>query len=217
MTQLALVHNADDVRVCKVCEQEKPVSDFSHQSRKKKVFSSNCRSCRSNKLKKTFENKMEERKRNYVPPVSKPCSRCKIEKPLSEFAKANWTMIGVTPDCKKCRNDRYKDPRGGSLKDRPDRLKRLYGISYEQVIRMHDLQHGMCANRACGSKISLEIKGTSRGRAVIDHDHATGKVRGLLCSPCNVILGTVETKKNLMLGLSEYLTRTPNNLTETGV
>lgn len=64
------------------------------------------------------------------------------------------------------------------------RLKRLFGITWEQYDQMLSSQGGVCA--LCGDP----PKGK---RLAVDHDHKTGKVRGLLCSFCNHrIIGKVE-------------------------
>jgi hypothetical protein len=67
-------------------------------------------------------------------------------------------------------------------------LKRLYNITIEDYNNIFNNQNGYCA--ICG-KHQLEFK---RAFAV-DHDHITGKVRGLLCMKCNADLGIYENKK----------------------
>lgn len=139
------------------------------------------------------------------------CNKCKTVKFLSEFSNDKTGTMGKTSRCKPCRNEDgrkvYKENpavRRSGMKNRPDKLKRLYGVTYEQVVLMLHKQHGRCDNRACGKEISLDVKGPVKNRAVIDHCHTTGKVRALLCTPCNTILGTVETKWNTILGLIDY-------------
>jgi hypothetical protein len=61
------------------------------------------------------------------------------------------------------------------------RYVRLYGITKEQKDGML-LRQGGCA--ACGATDPGAIKGWQ-----VDHDHVTGKVRGVLCHPCNTTLG----------------------------
>jgi hypothetical protein len=63
------------------------------------------------------------------------------------------------------------------------RLKQLYGISVEEYKALFEKQEGRCA--ICGKK--------PKGRLHVDHDHKTGKVRGLLCPVCNLRIGTLET------------------------
>lgn len=142
------------------------------------------------------------------------CLECGQPKLWSEFVKDVWGFNGKTSNCKSCRNIKarkvYQDNpelRRTTIKQRPDKLMRLYGVTYAEIVCVLDDQHGLCANRACGKEISLEEKGTTSNRAVIDHDHKTGKFRALLCSPCNLILGTLETKENIILGLMEYKTK----------
>lgn len=59
-------------------------------------------------------------------------------------------------------------------------IARRYGLTQERLDEMTAEQGGLCA-MGCGAAISD-----------IDHDHATGKVRGLLCRRCNVGLGFYE-------------------------
>lgn len=60
-------------------------------------------------------------------------------------------------------------------------LKKRYGLTPEQFIKLSDSQGGLCA--IC-KRIMNGI--------CIDHDHETGKVRGLLCRNCNTGLGMFE-------------------------
>jgi hypothetical protein len=41
----------------------------------------------------------------------------------------------------------------------------------------------------------------------VDHDHATGKIRSLLCAACNVALAHIEADSRRLLGIAEYLVR----------
>ncbi len=41
----------------------------------------------------------------------------------------------------------------------------------------------------------------------IDHNHETGKVRGLLCHNCNVLLGHAKEDKNILMSAIQYLNR----------
>lgn len=68
-----------------------------------------------------------------------------------------------------------------------NRRKYLYGLSHENYLAKINAQHNLCA--CCGEPF---IKTPH-----IDHCHTTGKVRGLLCQPCNVGLGYYEKKSSL--------------------
>ncbi|SRR5581483_9526005 len=63
------------------------------------------------------------------------------------------------------------------------RLKVEYGLTLEQFQSHEDMQGGVCAI-CCGPPVT-------RKRLDVDHNHTTGRVRGLLCSNCNTTLGRV--------------------------
>lgn len=174
---------------------------------------SKCAACRRNNYKVMTAGNPDLRKTVKLIEGGRVCLDCEKGKPWKDFAKDEYGYNRKTANCKECRNIKNQQyikehpeipAMYSSLKNRPSVLKRKYGITWEQVIRAFDAQMGFCANRACGQKISLDVKGNTKERAVIDHNHKTGKFRALLCSPCNLLLGTLETKENLILGLMEY-------------
>lgn len=91
------------------------------------------------------------------------------------------------------------------------RLKYRYGVTVEEIINTLESQHGKCANKACGVEISLTAPKELVKIAVVDHDHATGKFRALLCTSCNTLLGRIEKDKQVVGGLFDYLDRYKNN------
>lgn len=72
---------------------------------------------------------------------------------------------------------RYAQYCQGSCRQQAHRNKHVYNITSNTYHELHRIQRGVCA--ICGDKSSL----------VVDHDHATNQVRGLLCSRCNNGLG----------------------------
>lgn len=84
-------------------------------------------------------------------------------------------------------------------------LKRKYGISLEEYEEMLLLQDYKC--KICGSvKANREWK-TKHQRLdlFVDHCHATGKVRGLLCNKCNVGLAMFNEKEEYFVNAIAYL------------
>jgi len=81
------------------------------------------------------------------------------------------------------------------------RLQKAYGITQEQYDAMVLAQGGRC--KICGRHPSG--RGPSQTRLNVDHDHATGKMRGLLCCKCNMDLGWYEKARERMEQyLAEY-------------
>lgn len=84
-----------------------------------------------------------------------------------------------------------------SARDRNNALRRRYGITQDDYERMLEEQGGACA--ICRATTSLR-----NGKPFpfhVDHDHETGKVRGLLCGPCNKALGLLG-ESNLAVALA---------------
>ena len=79
-------------------------------------------------------------------------------------------------------------------------LKREYNITKEEYDRLNDKQGGVCA--ICSGDNSGSIKFQF---LVVDHDHSSGFVRGLLCSKCNMALGGFRDDPNILYNAFEYL------------
>jgi hypothetical protein len=160
----------------------------------------------------------------------KRCKKCGLEQPLGNFYKAPTSRDGLRGDCKACnlaakkayyelhREDtiarvkrwqqanadrvnavqrrRRADPQV-KQQMRAYHLKRTYGVSideYEAMLAEQDDGCGMCG-RPPSEAISLHI----------DHDHRTGRIRGLLCFRCNNSLGDLEDNPDLLLAGVRYL------------
>jgi Recombination endonuclease VII len=81
-------------------------------------------------------------------------------------------------------------------------LKRYFGLSWEQYEALLSSQGGKCA--VCGNGETLIINGKEL-RLAVDHCHTTGKVRGLLCSKCNQLLGCAKESIEILERAIEYL------------
>lgn len=77
-------------------------------------------------------------------------------------------------------------------------LKHTYGITLDDYNRMLDSQNGVCA--ICGKSPS-EYK----RKLHVDHDHSTGKNRGLLCVRCNYGLGYFEEDMVILENAKKYI------------
>ena len=78
----------------------------------------------------------------------------------------------------------------------PNHLKK-YGLTQHDYDQMNEEQDGLCA--ICHEE-------NVNGRDLyVDHNHDTGKVRGLLCSSCNTGLGFMKDNPRRLFGAAEYL------------
>jgi hypothetical protein len=80
-------------------------------------------------------------------------------------------------------------------------LKREYGMSLVDYRDMLAGQGGCCD--VCFS----DSPGSGRRQFCVDHDHATGRVRGLLCHACNAALGLMRDSPALLEHAAAYLRR----------
>lgn len=80
-----------------------------------------------------------------------------------------------------------------------NKLRHLYGITVEQFREMEARQDGLCA--ICGQP-NQQAKTT---RLVVDHDHETGVVRGLLCGACNNGIGRFQDDPQRLRAAADYL------------
>lgn len=86
---------------------------------------------------------------------------------------------------------------------RKDYLRRKYGITEEQYNALLLKQDGNCA--VCGRRAS-----SFKVRLAVDHDHSSGRIRGLLCNFCNRrVVGRHRKEKGaeLLKAAYEYLTK----------
>jgi hypothetical protein len=83
-------------------------------------------------------------------------------------------------------------------------LKKRYGISPEQYEKMREDQNGLCAICLADPELRIDTHATHR-MLHVDHDHKTGKVRGLLCNGCNRAIGLIQDNPITALNISLYL------------
>lgn len=138
---------------------------------------------------------------------TKICTSCYKHVPLSGFYARNTSPDGLRHDCKECTKTRnrayYKNrdvvQRQRSLLD--SHLRRRYGIDlvlYEVMVGSRGGRCDIC------DQVPAETNRNNM-RLHVDHDHATERVRGLLCGPCNRALGLMRDDPALLRGAASYL------------
>ena len=93
---------------------------------------------------------------------------------------------------------RDQNPHGFDKKQRDRVLRHRYGISIEDFDKKEARQGGACA--ICKRPPTAKT-------LYVDHDHATGAARDLLCAACNTAVGFVEKDPGRLVAISEYLAR----------
>jgi hypothetical protein len=81
-------------------------------------------------------------------------------------------------------------------------LKKSYNMTIEQYDEMLLKQNNCCG--ICKKHIS-EIISTKKFNFCVDHDHNTGRIRGLLCDKCNRGIGLLRDDINILINAIEYL------------
>jgi hypothetical protein len=149
--------------------------------------------------------------------ATKTCSSCNEDKNVSEFYKRPESKDGLYASCKACHHERTKKWRArnpekvrsagrtryqnASAEERKQWNKRsalsAYGLTLEEYTALLAAQNGVCA--ICG------LPEPSGKDLAVDHDHATGKVRGLLCANCNQGLGRFKDDPHVLKAALRYL------------
>ncbi len=118
----------------------------------------------------------------------KQCRKCKEEKPLNCFMPSRRTVEGLYSYCRECTSGFW--------------LKNTYGIDASDKRLLISKQRETCANTGCDTRVDI--------KSSLDHNHTTGKVRGVLCNPCNVSLGQLGECPARIAGLLTYLSGHPD-------
>ena len=142
--------------------------------------------------------------------IEKPCNTCKLSKPLEEFTVRKVNRDGRTNVCKLCHNQmqherRVANPVKSKRQSYNFHLKARYGLTLDELEDMIRRQQGLCAICCCPPTPSeIAYRPMSQGLNV-DHDHATGRVRMLLCMRCNTMLGGAQDDVDILKRAIEYL------------
>lgn len=140
---------------------------------------------------------------------TKICTVCRVEKSLDLFYNRKASDDGKAYRCKECDNKAVREFRKRHEsryreQARATQLKLKYGLSQEDFDSMLESQGYAC--KICKSDIERTISQSHTEKTlVVDHDHKTGVVRGLLCSKCNRGLGHFKDDISLLTGAINYL------------
>ena len=154
----------------------------------------------------------------------KQCTECKRILLVKHFSKKSHNKSGLASNCKECQNRYNKKYRLAHKKKIIEKGKRhyvknkprlleyaknqyngvrrncdymsKYNITLKDYDEMFDKQDGVCA--------ICKLPEITR-RLAVDHNHKTGKVRGLLCTGCNIALGHIKDNPERLENMKMYL------------
>lgn len=164
---------------CPKCKNWKdPDSDFTKCESRKDGKDIYCRDCKRN----LCVDRLERRKKDPI---------------LHEEHKKRDREYRRTSPVAKARQARYSQTESCKLTRKKAKIKNKYGMKWEEFVQLFNIQEGKCAT--CKDPLSL-LKGSA-----VDHSHETGRVRGILCHPCNRGLGSVRDDTRILKSMISYL------------
>jgi ribosomal protein L32 len=215
---------------CPRCREVKPHSAFHRNRRAKDGLQTYCPPC-SNEVRREYEHRnapelaarRDERLARAAVTGEKRCTKCGEGKPVVEFYRHRGTSDGRATYCILCvkadrrawvesnadkvrqQNERYRteNPEKRRRDHRQFWLK-AYGLTQDEYSGMLSRQHAVCA--ICQEPERYIDKRTGERRNLsVDHDHKTGRVRGLLCGACNRGIGQFADDPDRLLRVIDYL------------
>lgn len=134
--------------------------------------------------------------------MERTCKKCQTSKPLEKFPKSKTCKEGRKHVCRACQTKAWES----NVQNNPDRAaerkwqlrlkawnRRGFSLTPEEYQSLWDRARGRC--EIC----------ERTDRLCVDHDHATGKARGILCSQCNRGLGYFKDNKKSLARAVQYL------------
>jgi len=187
-------------KFCRDCGARRPVSDFSKNRRSGDGLAFYCREHLAQRSARSRDaRRVEPRKNRFAPPDlgvpqdHKWCPDCGQVKPFEKFPRTSASRTGRATYCLPCHNLRGHASRAKVGGSRTYHLTRRYGITAAEADVMLEEQGGLCA--ICKAAPAVHV----------DHDHATGRVRALLCFNCNGGLGQFKDDPAVLRAAAEYV------------
>ncbi len=164
-------------KLCSKCKRNLPLSHFNMSRVTKDGLRTRCRKCRT-----ADQRDYRSRNRDKV----RKSDKIRMRKYRLTTHWKKWSKTHGKQYYKKNKK-RQLQKQAMFRKNHPAKARRInfranlkrkgYGITFDNYMLMLKKQNGRCA--ICGRKEKI------RHYLSVDHDHQTGKVRGLLCTPCN--------------------------------
>lgn len=203
------------VKRCSKCGEEKPLSEFPKSKPGYLGTRPECKKCkafydkiyhsdptnkdRANELRRAPERqkKMKEQQQKYR-------SRDDVKVHI-KIRQQKYGQIYYSEDSKREQRKEYsKEYRKTHKKEFLEKSLNQYGITLDEYNKKVKEQNGLCL--ICHEEEKIIDKRTGKTkRLCVDHDHVTGKVRGLLCNKCNQAIGLIGDSPLLANAIADYL------------
>jgi len=136
--------------------------------------------------------------------ANQKCIKCGESKVIDSF-ELRSDNNKYRKECKECSKKRKKNwYETNKIETRIRYIAQKYGLSKRDYEMLLDKQESVCA--ICGKpETSIDGKSKITKSLAIDHDHKTGKVRGLLCWKCNAMIGYAKDDINILKSAIKYL------------
>lgn len=193
-----------ETKYCPGCHNTKPTSEYDiRRNRSGKItLKSRCKDCRreERRIRKERLSTREIDKES----ITKVCTKCKVLKSGLCFPINKENNDGLSSWCTECMGIKYKEYLSGEEArvhkkewSRLYHVKKAYGLEKEDYL---DLMVGCVFCPICLKELKDEEK-------VVDHCHASNKVRGLMCASCNFLLGNARDNVEILEKAIKYLER----------
>lgn len=190
------IANGSGLKICSHCKIEKNITEFNKDFHQRDGLQWLCRECQHEyRLKYVATRREYDRKyRAEHREASRASCRKYRNAHLAERRESSRLCV------QRIRKER---PQVVHVQARQSLLFTKYGMTMADYDRMFAEQNGVCA--ACGKEQTHSR--VHNGYLCVDHDHTTGKTRGLLCRKCNIALGHVDDDVEILKKLIEYIQR----------
>jgi Recombination endonuclease VII len=198
-------------KLCVSCNESRDKNDFHKSRRAKDGHRIVCKYC-VRKRQQQYEQALKEREAFSVL-ENKTCSKCNQTLCVSNFRFDKSKKSGYHSNCRSCelaqkQTPEFKAKRSIRLKKEWQEMSRLerYEIKLKQFynLSLSDYQGLYAAQKGC---CGICQKTFSEFAMFVDHDHESGKIRGLLCRTCNCAIGMLGDDLKGLMRAVDYLKR----------
>lgn len=175
-----------ETKICSKCKEEKSLSAYHKDSYAKDGKSPCCKNCHSLRKYGRPHNEIRSKYKSIeFEDGTKLCTKCNLAKPKDDFYFVTHKNC-YKSYCKICENN--------------VRFKRIYNLSDKEfddvMLRKENNKCEICGNENANGK-----------QLHLDHNHDTGKVRGVLCTNCNLSIGLLKEDIDKLEKIIYYLKR----------